>query len=103
MRPANQDVTYTDAGYVDLDEEVFIHPTTGKRVTEADVNRLADEAEKNGPGRPSLGESGRSPVVTYRVAESTKQRLTNYSKRSHRKASDVAREALEEYLARHDA
>lgn len=102
MRRTNRRTTYTDGGYVDLDEEVLIDPSTGERITEADADRLADEAERSGPGRPSLGASGTSPVVSYRIAPATKNRLAEFSKRSNRKASDVARDALEEYLARHD-
>lgn len=102
MPRTNERPTYIDGGYVDLDQEVLIDPGTGQRIREPDSERLAAEAGKNGPGRPSLGRSGKSPIVTYRVAESTKKRLADYSKRSHRRLSDVAREALEDYLARHD-
>lgn len=101
MAQTKRHSTYTDGGSVDLDDEVLIDSKTGERITESDAERLADEAEKNGPGRPSLGESGRSPIITYRVAKSTKQRLADFSKQTQRRPSDVAREALEEYLARH--
>ena len=102
MAQTKQHATYTDGGHVDLDDEVLIDPETGERISESDAERLADEVEKNGPGRPSLGESGKSPIITYRVAKSTKERLADFSRQTQRKPSDVAREALEEYLARHN-
>ncbi len=90
-----------DGGYIDLDKEVFVDRKTGRRITNADAERAADDAERFGP--PTEGEQPKSPVVTYPVPAGTRRRLDELSQREHRQASEVARTALEEYLERRGA
>ena len=81
----------------------------GTKLTRREEKRLADEAEVGydlskgrrlyvPPGRPSL-EEGESPRISYRVAptlfEATKQR----AKVEGRTVSELARDALAQYLA----
>jgi len=86
----------------DLDQEYVV--AGGKRLTEADAVELAEDIirrhEPRRAGRPSLGK-GRSPQVAFRIPAETKTRLAEVADRAGVRESDVLREALEDYLARH--
>jgi hypothetical protein len=82
----------------------------GTKLSKAAVDKLAFEAETGydlstakrqrvGPGRPSLGE-GESPRISYRVAPALFERAKKKAKSEGRTVSEVAREALQKYLAR---
>lgn len=83
----------------------------GTTLTPAEVDALADEAERGydlaraapertGPGRPSLGEGeGESPRITYRVAPALLAAAERRAKAEGRTLSELAREALRRYLA----
>ncbi len=83
----------------------------GEVLTEADFERMADEAEHTEPdydavfararakgGRPSLGE-GVSPVLQVRLDEQTRQQLAERAKRDHTTPSSIARDAIQAFLA----
>jgi hypothetical protein len=81
----------------------------GAKLSKAVVDSLASEAEAGydlskakrervGPGRPSLAE-GESPRITYRVAPALFDRAKKKAKAEGRTVSEVAREALQKYLA----
>jgi hypothetical protein len=81
----------------------------GTRLTKAAVEDLAKEAEvgydlskakpqRMGPGRPSLAE-GESPRISYRVAPALFDRVKEKARVEGRTVSEVAREALQRYLA----
>ena len=83
----------------------------GEILTEADFERMADEAERTEPdydavfararakgGRPSLGE-GVSPVLQVRLDEQTRQQLAERAKRDHTTPSSIARDAIQAFLA----
>ncbi len=83
----------------------------GEILTEADFERMADEAEHTEPdydavfararakgGRPSLGE-GVSPVLQVRLDEQTRQQLAERAKRDHTTPSSIARDAIQAFLA----
>ena len=83
----------------------------GEVLTEADFERMADEAEHTEPdydavfararakgGRPSLGE-GVSPVLQIRIDEQMRQQLAERAKREHTTPSSLAREVLQAFLA----
>ncbi len=83
----------------------------GEILTEADFERMADEAEHTEPdydavfararakgGRPSLGE-GVSPVLQIRIDEQMRQQLAERAKREHTTPSSLAREVLQAFLA----
>ena len=83
----------------------------GEVLTEADFERMADEAEHTEPdydavfararakgGRPSLGE-GISPVLQIRMDEQMRQQLAERAKREHTTPSSLAREAIQAFLA----
>ena len=82
----------------------------GDVLSEADFERMADEAEtaeidverllerqRRGVGRPALGE-GVSPVLQVRLDEATRQRLTARAEREQRPASAIARDAIKAWL-----
>jgi hypothetical protein len=82
----------------------------GTKLSKAAVDKLASEAEAGydlstakrqrvGPGRPSLGEGGESPRITYRVAPALFERAKKKAKSEGRTVSEVAREALQKYIA----
>lgn len=81
---------------------------SGRRLTEADIERLADQAErgfdlstwKPRPGRPRLGAapgSRHSPRLVVRLPEELRERVTARAAREGRTISDVVRELLEDY------
>ena len=81
----------------------------GTKLSSAEVERLASEAEAGfdlskakrqrvGPGRPSLAE-GESPRISYRVAPSLFDRAKKKAKAEGRTVSEMAREALQRYVA----
>lgn len=81
----------------------------GTKLSKAAVEKLAAEAEAGydlskarrqrlGPGRPSLAE-GESPRISYRVAPALFDRAKKKAKAEGRTVSEVAREALQRYLA----
>jgi hypothetical protein len=81
----------------------------GARLSKAAVDKLAVEAEAGynlskakrqrvGPGRPSLAE-GESPRISYRVAPALFDRAKKKAKSEGRTVSEVAREALQKYVA----
>lgn len=109
----NDTDTDTDTEDVDLTRET-VSDQQGQRITadEADQasqaletgNIAVDEATIVYPrrGRPSLSAPGaHSPRVDTRVPREIKSRLESLARAQHRAESEVIREALEEYLARH--
>jgi hypothetical protein len=81
----------------------------GTKLAKAGVEKLSSEAEAGydlskakrqrvGPGRPSLGE-GESPRISYRVAPALFDRAQKKARAEGRTVSEVAREALQKYLA----
>lgn len=105
--------TDSDGEYVDLSRETF-YDQQGRKITAEEVDQAGqdleagdvaiDEAEIVYPrrGRPSLGTPGsHSPRVDTRVPREVKRRLEALARTQHRPESEVVREALEEYLARH--
>ena len=83
--------------------------TKGTKLSKAAVDKLASEAEAGydlskakrqriGPGRPSLAE-GESPRISYRVAPALFDRAKKKATAEGRTVSEVAREALQKYVA----
>ena len=83
----------------------------GEVLTEADFERMADEAEtteidgerlldrqRRGVGRPALGD-GVSPVLQVRLDERMRRQLAERAKREHTTPSSLAREAIQAFLA----
>jgi hypothetical protein len=87
---------------IDLDAE-DVRDSAGRRITREYVDAcVADVHTKTGRGRPSLTGTGRrSPQVTFRLPSELRDQAEDQARREGRKVSDVARKALEEYLARH--
>lgn len=84
----------------------------GRTLTEADAARLADEFEAYGGdlseatlvrvGRPSLsGPAGKgpSPRLSVRLPQDTYRGLQRRADAQNRRVTDLAREAIEAYLA----
>jgi len=81
----------------------------GTKLSKVAVDKLASEAQTGydlstakrqrvKPGRPSLGE-GESPRISYRVAPALFERAKKKAKSEGRTVSEVAREALQKYVA----
>jgi len=83
--------TMTDEDFpTATNEEAGIDPATVDRLV-ATVHRLA--------GRPSLTAPGQqSPRINLRIPQTLKDRLSEVAKTQNRCESDVAREALSQYL-----
>jgi hypothetical protein len=96
-----QTADVTEVSDVDLGaEEIRVG---GRRVTEdeaADLARriLAKHAGARG-GRPSLGPKGPSPQVAFRVPPELRAKAEERAAREGKRVSEIAREALEKYLA----
>ena len=86
---------------VDLDREVVLDGR-GRRITNASAEAAtADALAKVGRGRPSLsGEPGSgSPQVTFRLPAKLRAKVERRAAAEGKKVSELAREALERYLA----
>lgn len=90
----------TDGGSIDLDAE-DVRLADGTRLTEAGAQELAQQALRAaGRGRPSLTAPGeRSPQLRLTVPEQLREGLRARADVEHRSVSEVAREAIERYLA----
>jgi len=94
---------YTLGPDIDLDAEVVTEPD-GSRLTEQRAQMIAEETlTEVRRGRPSLGskrsKSGRSPQITMRVTETTRAKAARRARSEGRTLSELARDALERYLA----
>jgi predicted DNA binding CopG/RHH family protein len=90
----------TEVSEVDLDKEPLVYH--GREYDEAGAQVLAEEILARTRGRPSLsGERAKSPSLTIRLPKSERARLDETAARQGRRASQVVREALHEYLERH--
>ena len=78
-----------------------VRDSQGRRITEEYARAASGQALASvGRGRPSLaGTRGTSPQVTFRVTPELRARAAAEADRQGRRVSDVAREALERYLA----
>jgi hypothetical protein len=84
---------------VDLDVEHV--EAAGGRLTEARAAELASALESR-RGRPSLtGPGRRSPALNLRISEEVRHDLDAVAQQQGRRASDVVRDALAEYLGAH--
>lgn len=85
---------------VDLESD-DVRDSRGRRITEDCARAGTNQAIASiGPGRPSLtGMKATSPQVTFRVTPELRARAAAEAVRQGRRISDVAREALERYLA----
>lgn len=85
---------------VDLATE-DVRDSSGRRITVAYAEQAAADALASvGPGRPSLtGAKSPSPQVTFRVTPQLRERADAEAAKQGRHLSDLAREALERYLA----
>ena len=75
-------------------------PVAEKLASEAEAGYDLSKAKRQrvGPGRPSLAE-GESPRISYRVAPALFDRAKKKARAEGRTVSEVAREALQRYLA----
>ena len=85
---------------VDLDAE-DVRDSKGRRITQEYAERAAADALASaGRGRPSLtGTKAHSPQVNFRVTPELLAKAVAEAARQGRRVSDVARDALERYLA----
>lgn len=80
---------------IDLDVEDFQHG--GKRLTQEDAEAIAERVLRG--GRPSLsGKAEHSPKVSLRVSPETRSKLEDIAAKRHVSVSEVAREAIEQYV-----
>jgi hypothetical protein len=89
---------------VDLNREV-VRDRQGRRITEAYVRRAVDATHRQlSRGRPSLtGHATPSPQVTFRLSPELRTEAAALAARDGRRVSEIAREALQEYLERRSA
>lgn len=86
---------------IDLDVEV-VRDSRGRRITEADAARIAEETLAQvgrRPGRPSLTAAGqRSPQIAFRVSADVRRLAEQRAAAEGRTVSELARHALEQYV-----
>ena len=91
-----------------MSDPVHGHATSGRPITDADVQRLADEAERGYDvdaliarrgkrGRPALG-SGPSSVESVRLDPELRDQLAERARADGTTPSEVIRQALRDYL-----
>lgn len=86
---------------VDLDKEA-VYLGDGRRLTERVADEIAERALDRHRGRPSVsGGRQRTPSLTVRVPEPTREALEKLAKSQGKRLADVSREALDEYISRH--
>ena len=86
---------------VDLDTEEF-HLADGRRLTEELAEEIGERALARHRGRPSVsGGSHRTPSLTVRVPQPTREALERLARAQGKRLADVSREALDEYVSRH--
>ncbi len=95
-----KDVGVVDGGSIDLDVE-DVRLADGTRLTEAGAQELAGQVLlASGRGRPSLTAPGeRSPQLRLSVPEHLRDGLKARAAAEHRTVSELAREAIDRYLA----
>lgn len=83
---------------------------SGVEVTPELSDKLANEAERGYDltkakprrvGRPSLGNKGTSPQVSFRAAPDLYRQAQRRAKREGRSVSELAREAFARYIGQH--
>lgn len=100
-----------DSEFVDLGREV-VRDKNGRRITEDEAAAAAEALEHDDvevvdvtyprSGRPSLGTPGsHAPRFDVRVPAEVKVQVDELAHRQGRRSSELVREALDEYLARH--
>jgi hypothetical protein len=81
---------------------------SGEVLTEADIEKIADEVESDEPvvfrkmipvGRPSLDGNGTSPRLSFRVPRDLYDSAMERAIADETTVSEVTRRALEKYLA----
>lgn len=90
-----------------VDGSEGLHDGAGHEITREYLERAAREAEAGYDidpvrmvGRPSLtGERGHSPRVSFRITGELRERAEHEARRQGTTVSQLAREALERYLA----
>jgi len=92
----------------DKDEEILAVTRSGMAITEEVAEQMAEEFEKEPPdpselrrryvGRPSLGEAGHSPRVSFRVPPDLYKAAWARADKEKRSLSDLAREAFNRYM-----
>lgn len=82
-----------------MTDQDFPTATPDNDISDDQANRLIDAAHKTA-GRPSLtGPGQHSPQVTLRLSRPMNERLDAVATTTHRRRSQVVRDALETYLA----
>jgi predicted HicB family RNase H-like nuclease len=104
MMPGGERQTFVYGGDIDLDKEVVLNED-GTRFTEADAQRVAEEAVerfRRRAGRPALDAATtagtKSPQVSFRVPERLAERAEAVAAAKGKTLSQLGREALEKYL-----
>jgi uncharacterized protein (DUF4415 family) len=91
-----------------MSKKTYGHTTSGRPITDADVQRLAEEAERgydvdalvarrNKRGRPALG-SAPARVESVRLDPELRDQLTARAQADGTTPSEVIRQALRDYL-----
>jgi uncharacterized protein (DUF4415 family) len=91
-----------------MSKKAYGHTTSGQPITDADVQRLAEEAERgydvdaliarrNKRGRPALG-SAPASVESVRLDPELRDQLTARAQADGTTPSEVIRQALRDYL-----
>ena len=91
-----------------MSKKTYGHTTSGRPITDADVQRLAEEAERgydvdalvarrNKRGRPALG-SAPASVESVRLDPELRDQLTARAQADGPTPSEIIRQALRDYL-----
>lgn len=86
-----------DPDEVDLDDD-DVRDSQGRRIDADYVQRAVDDVHRR-RGRPSLTEGEESERLSVRVPTQTRRELDKRAAAEGRSASELAREAIDRYLA----
>ena len=94
----------TEVEDIDLDEVVIHNAVTGLRVTNADVEREAEELEQRYPGlkpggKSLSGDGSHSPVLRVVVSKETRAKVDAAAEQENMSVSKWLRRLVEEKLA----
>jgi cytochrome c553 len=95
MTPAQADAalaTMTDADFPTSD--------AAQDLSDDDIAQLAEQGRRALAGRPSLTAPGtRSPRINLRLPQPLRDQLAAAAAEQHRRQSDIARDAIAQYLS----
>lgn len=101
MKPMAKKTRYVEGSDVSEDEE--LRDSKGRVIDDAYAEAAADDALRRVRGRPSLSESGESPLLRVRLSRDLDDAVSDAAERAGKSRSEWARDVLAQAAQRHSA